>query len=202
MAHCDLAMPKHCLQGTVMRITWRNLLIKKKKRKYSFTKKFLVLLKLKRKSSPTLAIAYTKRWIRNVKANRGCIKLVNNAILSSPLSWSWKPVQEQQRVSVRNLTPQSQRGRWGRGGREWNEMCPLEANLASNALRLLTLRKPKTWVTEGCEVPHVQKTFFSFCFLTLLHFYWFTQDLNRYISFDITQPTSTKIYNWRCWICV
>lgn len=31
MAHCDLAMPKHCLQGTVNRVMCRNLLIKKKK---------------------------------------------------------------------------------------------------------------------------------------------------------------------------
>lgn len=50
MAHCDLAIPKHCLQGTVNRI-----------RKHSFTKKFLVLLKLKSKDSPTLPITYTKR---------------------------------------------------------------------------------------------------------------------------------------------
>lgn len=32
IAHCDLAMPKYCLQGTVNRVKWRNLLIKKKKK--------------------------------------------------------------------------------------------------------------------------------------------------------------------------
>lgn len=84
----------------------RNLLIKKNK--YSFTKKFLVLMQLKIRNCLTLPIPYTKHccWIGKVKANRDCIKLIT-AILSSPLPW--KLVQEQQGVSGRNLTPQA---RW------------------------------------------------------------------------------------------
>lgn len=85
-------------------------------------------------------------------------------------------------------------------GESENERCPQESNSASNALRFLTLRKPSSLSYWGLWNPTwAENIFISF---SLLRFYWFAGGLNRYISFDITQPTSIKIYNWRCCMCV
>lgn len=73
-----------------------------------------------------------------------------------------------------------------------NWMSPLEVNLVSTALRLLTLQTTKNQNYYGHEILHLWKIFFALFSCASPNLYSFTLDLRRYISFAISQPTCMK----------
>lgn len=102
----------------------------------------------------------------------------------------------------------SQDERWGR---ECNKMCPLEANLVSNALGFLTLRKPRSLNYWGLWSPTwAENIFFHSVFL---HFYTFIDLLwiwtDTFLLILLNQPVwkyiiegvacVCKIHNWVDW---